>query len=177
MLAEACRKSFWASLWIALREFVELPVNALDERLGSLRRSGYMLQALRALSRPVWRILRNAALLETAVLLVISLLSRLAGWNNSGYSFVLFFVGVFILIMAGLSFSGSRRSGFFGLGTNRFAIPSAEPIIQLMQRNLPYELPDRAWLGLAGFLHTYASPISIALAGICTIFIGIKLGN
>ncbi len=133
-----------------------------------------MLESLQRIARPISRIIRNALLLELGVLLMIVLLGRLAKWRYpQDYSFVLFFGGILFLIMAGFSASGSRHApGVFGWGFSRYFTQGTSLPLQLLQKYSPTGIIDGTLTGLAGFLRTYAGPISIALIGITNVLIG-----
>ena len=137
-----------------------------------------MLRSLRILARPVWCIVRNAVFVEVVVLLLLLVVGRAAKWETPDYSFVLFIGGIFILIMPGFSASQSRyHPGIFGWGASRHInyVPSVPA--QLLLKNMLTGMNDDAMSGLAGLLQNYGGSVSIALAGIGILLIGIMPGN
>ncbi len=115
----------------------------------------------------LWRIMSKAFLLQAIVLLAIFGLGYWQKWEKPSYGGAFFFAGLFALIVAGFSVGGTRQQMW-----SNMTFVSLNRITSESERDSGAK---GRFLGLAGFLWTYSTPLFFALVGLVTIIIGIIL--
>ncbi len=186
MLLDASREGFLAQVKVILREFTELPINVIDEHLGSLWRSGYLMSniksAIRAILFPLMRILVRAILIEACLLLVLAHIGHWKDWvdlpgfhimNPSAanrISDILFYTGNIVLFVAIATFVGVRQYPVYGDRLTQFMR------MQKVETEAEWGFGVHGMApGLAGFLKKYATPLALILDGATTIFLAIRI--
>jgi hypothetical protein len=114
----------------------------------------------------ILRLLRNAAILEVVILIIVAVIGYLAKFNSyATYGNFMFLAGILVLIVAGLSASGGVRQGIWA---NSMFLSLQRIVVQ-------DDLSDANSEGVPGFFRTWGFPLFVALAALITILLGILI--
>jgi hypothetical protein len=186
MLQEAAHTNAWAAASVVGRELFELPINVVDEHLGRLRRSGYLMNhicafgnGLKDFMRLVGPILWGILWKGCVVAAIASLLVFWIGWTQHIslttwvgqrlYEDFFFTTALLILLAAGFSVGGVRQRP-------AFMSTKADMGISIMLQRIDTEitLENQAhtrYMGIASTLHRYRLTLLLAWAGIIALLI------
>lgn len=113
----------------------------------------------------VLALLRNAAILEILILIVVFAIGHFAKWSSyNTYGNFMFLIGILVLVVAGFGVGGGVRQGLW-----------ASPQFLTLQKIVTQEDIDNAANGVTGFFQTYAFSLCVGSAALIAILLGILI--